>query len=213
MNNLDVILPILNFSDPEDKFYFIQIFKRRKDNPGMKKDMIVLKSFYIHTKEKLIEKFEEIKKICDDNNARAYIRLNRRSNKQIALQSMVRISTMISMNQYDIRNVYDAICGQFHAEEDKTWIIDIDFIDFKISKNYRESLLDELHESLIELQKEAGREPLMIGIPSKNGFHLITRPFNIKKMDTFRFETGFHFDYHKDNPTILYSYINKEENE
>jgi hypothetical protein len=39
INNFQAIRDLLTFGD-EDKFYFIQIYKRRKDNPDMKKDMV-----------------------------------------------------------------------------------------------------------------------------------------------------------------------------
>jgi hypothetical protein len=84
MNNLEIISPLLNFEDP-DKFYFIQIYKRRKDNPGMDKDMVVLENYSISTQVQLDRALPRIQKICDDNNARAYIRLNRRSHKKVAL--------------------------------------------------------------------------------------------------------------------------------
>ena len=35
INNFELIKKLLNFDD-SDKFYFIQIFKRRKDNPELK---------------------------------------------------------------------------------------------------------------------------------------------------------------------------------
>ena len=199
MNNLKAIQPLLNFEDSNDKFYFIQIYKRRKDNPGMERDMEVLNSFYIYNEEQLIKKFEIIKKICDDNNARAYIRLNRRSDRKIALQALARLATMIASDQYKIRNLYDSIAGEFHSEPDKNWLIDIDYKDFE--KN--PSILNEIYFRIEDLQRETGREPRMDIIPTKNGYHLITRPFNLKKLETYT-QGGYRMDIHKDNPTILY---------
>jgi hypothetical protein len=200
MNNLETILPLLNFSDSDDKFYFIQIYKRRKDNPGMERDMEVLNNFYIYTEDQLLRRFPTIKKICDDNNARAYIRLNRRSDRKIALQSLARLATMIASDQFKMRNLYDSIAGEFHSETDKTWIIDIDYKDFK----GRESTLEIIHRSIKKLQIDAKKEPLMFIIPTKNGYHLITRPFNLKLLEPLQLG-GTRFDIHKDNPTILYT--------
>jgi hypothetical protein len=199
MNNLEIIAPLLNFSDHEDKFYFIQIYKRRKDNPEMLRDMEVMGNFYIYTEEQLYTKFPQIKKICDDNNARAYIRLNRRSDRKIALQALSRLAAMIASDQYKMRNLYDSIAGEFHSEIDKTWIIDIDYKDFE----GRQSILDTIHNAAHKLQIDAKKEPLMHIIPTKNGYHLITRPFNLKMLEPIRLG-GTRFDIHKDNPTILY---------
>ena len=65
MNNLETILPLLDFSD-SDKFYFIQIFKRRKDNPGMDKDMCLLDNYAVYSQEKLMEYMPRIIKRCDE---------------------------------------------------------------------------------------------------------------------------------------------------
>ena len=41
IDNYKLIEPHLRWDNP-DMFYFIQIFKRRKDNHGMDKDMILI---------------------------------------------------------------------------------------------------------------------------------------------------------------------------
>lgn len=201
MNNFDIISPLLDFSDP-DKFYFIQIYKRRKDNPGMEKDMVVLENYSISTKEQLERTFPRIQKICDDNNARAYIRLNRRSHKKVALNMMVRLAKMIESEQYHVKNIYWSIAGEFPSEEDKTWLLDIDWIDYEGEKGKRN--LDALENRIRELQEEGGRTPMMTKIPSKNGYHIICRPFNIQKLKILINDLEARIDHHKDNPCILY---------
>ena len=83
MNNFDQIRNMLSFPD-ENAFYFLQILKRRKDNPGLEKDMIHLADYYIYS----LEQFDNIKQRiidqCDTENARAYFRLNRRDAKKVA---------------------------------------------------------------------------------------------------------------------------------
>lgn len=199
MDNTYIILPMLNFSDP-DKFYFIQIFKRRKDNPGMDKDMRVLENFNVHSVEDFEEKMIRIKEICDRENARAYIRLNRRSKRKVALQMLSKVATMIAAEQYDVKNAYWAAVGEHPAEEDKSWLFDFDWKDFE----GRKKLLGTLHFRIEELQIEAGRQPRMDIITTKNGYHLITRPFNIHKLMILLNELDIRVDHHKDNPTILY---------
>jgi len=53
---------------------------------------------------------------------------------------------------------------------------------------------------LIELQEEAKRKPMVKEIPTKNGLHFITRPFNLMKFKE-EFPT---IDVHKDNCLLLY---------
>lgn len=199
MNNLEIILPLLNFSDP-DKFYFIQIYKRRKDNPDMDKDMRLLDNYAIYSEEQLMKYMPIITERCDKDNARAYIRLNRRSEKKVALQLLARIATMIASEQYNVKNAYWSVTGEYHSETDKSWLIDIDWKDFE----ERKALLGVIHHRIKELQEETGREPRMDIIPSKNGYHIITRPFNVQKLTQFLADNKVKIDYHKDNPVLLY---------
>ena len=45
INNTAKIGTMLSFE--KDDFYFVQVLKRRKDNPEMEKDMVVIDNFYI----------------------------------------------------------------------------------------------------------------------------------------------------------------------
>lgn len=166
----------------------------------MKKDMSIIDSFYISSMEQYDEIEERIKKICIDNNARAYFRLNRRSFKQVALKTLSRIAKMIEDENYEhIKRAYLSCAGEFHKEEDKTWIIDLD----------RNGDGDEEYDAYVnsvifEAQKliqETGKDDSMSIIPTKNGIHLICRPFN-----TSKFKKSFpEIDIHRDNPTILFT--------
>jgi hypothetical protein len=109
---------------------------------------------------------------------------------------LARIASMIASEQYNIRNTYWSIAGEFHSEEDKTWIIDIDWKDFE----GKETEISYIEDCAKSLQSETGREPMLEHIPTKNGIHIITRPFNLQSIK--KEYPGL--DIHKDNPTILY---------
>ena len=193
MNNFTKIKEILKFEDP-DKFYFIQILKRRKDNPTMGKDMCNIDNFCVYSLDDFERYESRIKEICERNNARAYIRLNRRSDKKIALQMLARMAQMIASEQYNIRKLYYSIAGEYHSEQDKTWIIDIDmkpFDDF-----------DKIEKLINGLQPIGDK--LIATIPTVNGFHMITRPFNLAEFRKYMQLQGDTPDIHKDNPTLLY---------
>ena len=199
MNNFQIIRELLKFDDP-DKFYFIQIFKRRKDNPEMGKDMCNIDNFCVYSM-KDYERYEKrIIDVCERNNARAYIRLNRRSDKKIALQMLARMAQMIASEQYNIRKLYYSIAGEFHSEEDKTWIIDIDIKPFND--------FDKIEKLINGLQPTGDK---LIGIiPTVNGFHMVTRPFNLAEFRKYMQLQGGIPDIHKDNPTLLYYSETKE---
>ena len=190
VNNSAKIGTMISFE--KDDFYFLQILKRRKDNPEMEKDMVVIKNYYVESMDQYIKLIPRIILLCQYENARAYFRLNKRNYKKIGLQMIKRVADHISSgNNKAIKTAFDSICGEYHSDTDKKWIVDIDSIDNNIN--------DVLFE-LTNLQLQTEKEPMMEIIPTKNGVHVITRPFNLKK---FR-ETFSGIDVHKDNPTILY---------
>lgn len=198
-DNFYLVKGLMNFSDP-DKFYLVQIFKRRKDNPEMKKDMIILDNFFISTEDQFDNLKYTIEKICRDNNARAYLRLNRRSFKQIALKTLGRIAKMIEDENYEhVKRAYLSCAGEFHKEENKTWLVDIDRNG--LSDSDFDSYIQRIKGEVILLVKETERNPTVYEIPSKNGIHLVCPPFNSSK-----FKKGFpEVDLHRDNPIVLYS--------
>jgi hypothetical protein len=197
-DNFQAIRDLLNFSDT-DKFYLLQIFKRRKDNPEMKKDMTIIDSFFISSLIQYEEMEDRIKKICIDNNARAYFRLNRRSFKQVALKTLGRVAKMIEDENYEhVKRAYLSCAGEFHKEEDKTWIIDLD------QNGATDEDFDTYINSVIfetqNLIQETGKDDTIWTCPTKNGLHLICRPFNTSKFKKIFPEV----DLHKDNPVVLF---------
>lgn len=200
INNFDLIRPLLDFSD-SDTYYFLQILKRRKDNPGLAKDMVVIDDLFIYNLAHFDAIMDSIIQTCDTNNARAYFRINKRSAKKTAFQMLKRVTDIIMSEDYKaVRVAFSSVSGEFHGDDDKKWIVDIDWKDFE----GRKAFLGVMHQRIKDLQEETGREPMMEMIPTKNGYHLITRPFNIQRMTQFLADNKAKVDIHKDNPTILY---------
>lgn len=192
VNNIEKIKSLMSFVDKDD-FYFLQIFKRRKDNPNLGKDQIVIDSYYIDSFEDFDKKIPHIINACDVENARAYIRINKRNYKKLAPHLLKRVVDIVfTENCKSLRNTFDSIAGEFHSDLDKKWIVDLD--------DDKNILLDDLRPILIQLQLKAEREPLIIQIPTKNGQHIITRPFSLYEFK-LKFPT---IDVHRDNLTLLY---------
>jgi len=198
VNNTEQIRSMLRF-DSEDTFYFLQIFKRRKDNPDMDKDMIVLANYCVKSLAHFDKLVPDVIKQCQDNNARAYFRFNRRSYKKAALKAMRLTAEYIEAGQYrSVRKAFDSAAGMYHADPDKTWIIDIDYKDLE---GDRDQSINEIISAVQNLISETDRDDTVWTINSKNGIHLICRPFNLQK-----FKISYpKIDVHKDNPTILYA--------
>ena len=192
VNNAAQIRPMLSFDDKDD-FYFIQIFKRRKDNPDLGKDQVVLGNYYIDSFEDFDKKLPFIISACDSENARAYLRVNKRNYKKLAPHFLKRVVAItFTKNCRALRSTFDSISGEFHSDPDKKWIVDVD--------SDKDVAFGDLCATLTQLQRDAKRTPMMIHIPTKNGHHIITRPFNLEE-----FRKSFStIDVHKDNPTLLY---------
>src|SRR5688500_11418565 len=126
INNFKKIRELLKFPNPTS-FYFLEIIKRRKENPDMKNHASWVRDFYIYSFEEFDGLEGKIIDLCETNNARAYFRLNVRDSKKIALQFNKRLSELLITEDYTaIPKAYASVTGEFHADPDKTWVIDID---------------------------------------------------------------------------------------
>lgn len=196
MNNFIQIRRNLNFED--DKFYMIQILTRKKDNPYQNRHVKIIKDFYIDSIESYNLAKPKIIQLCEDNNARAYINLNRRSYNKVAFEMAKQLLDLIQTNQASVaKNLFTKVAGKFHGEsrETKSWVVDID--------TKQESVLNKIVVTIVELHKETKKDYSRIFdiIPTPNGYHIIASPFNVQEF------TKIHpkIDIHKDNPTILYT--------
>jgi hypothetical protein len=190
IDNLELIKGLLHF-ESEDDFYHLQIIKRKKDNPEIGSNSQIIKTYYVTSIEYLEEKFFEIRVLCDINNARACINLNKRSFEKIAFHLLKKISDQIMNKDFrSVRKAYESVCGEYSSEKNKKFIIDID------------GELDELESvtQFINFECKPEGNKIICVIPTKNGCHLITSPFDLKN---FKYQFPL-IDVHKNNPTILY---------
>lgn len=191
IDNIDFILPFLKF-DTVDDFYYLQILQRKKENPELGSNSRVIKNYYIRSKRDLLKKYDEIKGLCKQFNARASIRLNKRSFEKVAYKAMVNIANSCQNKEFEfIKSSYDRACGLGHNDKNKKWILDVDEI---MSEGY----FNLLHEK-INISSPEGEKVLEV-IPSKNGSHIITKPFDLRG---FR-EMFPDIEIHKDNPSNLF---------
>ena len=200
-NNLKLIKSLLEFQSTDD-YYFLQLLKRRKDNPEMAKDMEVIMNYYVVSAAHLDSIMPTVIQICDAVNCRAYFRINRRSFKKSALKTNRLLAGYLEDGAYSsARAAFNSVTGKHHADPDKKWIIDID--DCKLLTHPTQEESDRVAKIIdvsTELQSKAKRTPLNQLVPSKTGLHIITRPFNLAEFNKYIPDT----DVHRDNPLILY---------
>ena len=195
IDNFEIIKSLLKFESPDD-FYHLQIIKRKKENPELGSNSYVVKTYYIKSVEYLEKKRNEIINLCEFNNARACINLNRRSFERLAFHMLKKVTDQIMNKDFkSVRKAYESVCGAYSNEPNKKWIIDIDYKD--ISEEERGVIFNYIKL----LIKETGKDETITIIPTRNGEHWITSPFNL---GIFRENYGGTIDVHKDNPTILY---------
>ena len=197
INNIEIIKTLLEFNS-EDEFYHLQVLKRKKENPELGSNSYVVKTYYVGSIEYLESKMPEIINLCEFHNARAYINLNRRSYEQLGLQVMKKIIDQMSNQDFkSIKNAYDSVCGSFIKESNKKWIIDLDDVAPEEVSPLMLAHID-YHCEPIATSLDEGK--CLAIIPTKNGCHLITKPFNSK---TFADKYPV-IDIQKNNPTLLY---------
>ena len=197
VNNFDHIRNLLKFE--KDYFYFIQIIQRSKENPDLGSNNRIIRSYNISSLEKFDKNKDEIITLCETFNARAYIHLNRRKWSKIALECLRHNAELIANEQYDgIKSSFETIIGRNNGEprESKTWIIDIDMNDLEVVNK-----IGRLINNIKPIEDNKWIET----IPTKNGFHMITKPFDRAEFAKYMQLQGDTPDIHTDNPTILYS--------
>lgn len=192
INNIELIKPLLNFSEVGD-FYMLYIFKRKKDQSTDKanhQSVRTIKTYCIGGIEQLEERYDEIKQLCEMFKARAYIHIQKQNHKDVAMNMITEIVTRIQSGQINQKNVFDSVVGQIKTNE-KRWIVDIDSKDGT-------QLLSIM--TAISICRPEDSDKVEAIIPTKSGFHLIT-----KRFDVMEFKKQYpDIDIQKKNPTLLY---------
>jgi hypothetical protein len=192
IDNLNLIKPLLNFED-EDDFYMLYVFKRKKDQSTDKanhQSVRTIRSYCIKSVEQLDERYDEIKMLCEVFKARAYMHIQKQNHKDVSLDMMVTLAERIKCGQHKQQGLFDTVVGQMKTYE-KRWIVDIDTKD-----------ADELAGIMLYIDALCRPEGNKIEsfLPTKNGFHLITKRFDVQEFKKHYPDV----DIQKKNPTLLY---------
>lgn len=190
IDNFKQIKPLLEFPN-DDIYYHLQILRRGKDHPELPAANRVIKSYFICSLESLDYVEDEIKKLCEFFGARAYINLAPKSIKKTTMLQLKYIAQRAYEGDFKkIWKSWNTCAGEIKGEEPR-WIIDIDNMITEIGP-----ILDFINT----LEPIKSSTKFIDEIPTKNGYHLITTPFNLKNFK----EKYPDIDVHKNNPTLLY---------
>ena len=197
-NNFPQLESLLDFSEP-NTFYFIQILKRRKENPDMSTGQAVLDNFYVYGPNDLNLIKEKIIDRCNKHNARAYVNLNRLDLERIALYTQKHIIDLIIQKQFKaVKNAYSTACGNHTSESTKRWVVDIDEDELHLLPQIRE-IIQSLH-----LQIPKSNYKIVAEIPTRSGVHIISEPFNMMLFSKEMEKLSTKITIHKNSPTILF---------
>lgn len=101
INNIEKIIKLLKFKEGDkDIFYFLQVIKRKKDNPDLKGDIKICSKYIrsIDHFKAIIER--EIIPLCDLLHARCYISLIPRSIEKYGKLELQTIAEHVCTNNY-----------------------------------------------------------------------------------------------------------------
>lgn len=203
-DNFSQIAELLDFSET-NTFYFVQVLKRRKENPDMPTGVRVVSCYYLYSAADLEKLRPKIVEDCTKYNARAYINLNRLDLQKVAMHTLKQIVDYVIVGDFkSVKNAYATACGSHHSEKQKRWVIDIDE-DFLDRKDEIRLIVEKLHAEIGNSYK------ILAEIPTKSGVHLISNPFNMEKFKNIISERAtssedplLKIDVQKNSPTVLY---------
>lgn len=189
VDNFEQIKKLLEF-DGEDDFYFCQIIKRKKENKEIGSNSHVVKTYFLKSVEDLEKDKEEMIVLANFHNARVCLNLNKRSFEKTCFNTLKKITDQILNKDFkSVRKAYASVCGMYAGDDDRKWIVDID---------QKGRVANDILRTVDECQPQGNK--LIAIIETKNGVHLITKPFNIQE-----FKTKFpDIEIHKNNPTVMY---------
>ena len=182
INNIKLILPHFYFNEANNMFMHCQIVQRAKDYKGEKVRKGAIKTYFIRSREHLERIMPEIILLCEHYGARAYI---------------------------NPRKCLNSAAGELKSRMPK-WIVDIDDVPMKDSikeklfELYAEAWGRKGSDISVEALKEVEDSYIYAEVPTKQGIHLIVKPFNTKAFS----EAFPDVDVHKNSMGTLLYYPN-----
>ena len=196
IDNIKIIKGLLNFENGGD-FYMLYVFKRKKDQPEGERDnhqsVRLIKSYCVDSIEYLEKRYDEIKQLCEMFKARAYIHIQKQNHHDVSLDMIAALAERVKNGQHKQQHLFDSVVGKLKTYE-KRWIVDIDSKD-EIDMHRAVHIIDSV--------KPEGSKIESI-IPTKSGYHLITKRFDFMDFTKKIQEFGEVPDIQKKNPTLLY---------
>ncbi len=191
IDNIEKIKKLLVFKN-SDTFYHLQLIRRKKENPDMNVHQMNILETTITSLSEFDDKIEVYKRIANETNSRVYINLNAKSFERVAKMSRIKLNDLVADGSYrSVKDVFTSMSSKSSTAKSyqKYWVIDCD--DFNMLKCYE----------VVEHLNSFSDNTFVLLNETINGFHLITKPFNLSK---FNFDGLSIEDIKRNDLTLIY---------
>lgn len=217
IDNFDILMQHIDFVDPNDR-YIIHIMRRPKDCKelanalGANEAQRMIRTYFADSLEYIKAKIPAIKELCKSCNARAYLIVSPKDNFDCLMNLAQKTLETIRNKNYSVKPEHllrQAYCEN-HKSRNKQWILDLDndemteyFVDKNGHPNGSKVWTKEEVMKIVQDELEAcGKDPaLAYTVPTRNGVHIITPPFNLKSANK---KCGMMFEGCKKVPVELH---------
>lgn len=195
MDNFDKILPILNSVWNyrfEPVSFHVTILQRRKDGIEIANNAAqrTVAEWFVYSEDRLRHLKPAIESLCQIYQARCYITVNGKTDESVLWKLVDDSLERIKNNQKKSNRIFSHSHDTAPLSGKAYWIIDIDNPDVD---------LIDMCASINRCKSGFYPETVVAVIPTKNGHHIITRPFD---------HTALIFppnvEIKKNNATLLY---------
>ena len=201
IDNFEQLSNLIQFNDKEKDIVLVWVVKRNKDGnteaKGNNKNRTI-KSYHLQSLDQLNSKREEIIKLCQKFNCRAYICVNPKpiTNVLFNLQSIVMENLRNQINHGTcmlLKGMLDSAVMKAGTRGDKLWVVDIDYND----PEYVKAVIN-----IVNAARSGFDNNVITTVPTAHGCHLITHPFDMRELE------GIDAEVKKEGLTLLYAYLN-----
>ena len=164
-----------------DAYYVIELVRRGKDCPDLPAANYHFKNYYIDTLAKYDKVQDEIRLLCRTLRLRAYASVCRKSFRRVTMNTLAEMARRAALGDFNRPDkIFGSCSGEYVDKDNRHWVVDVD--DF-VGYNTQEHC-ETIRYFINDCQPFEDRNKIELILPTKNGMHLITRPFDVKTFNS-----------------------------
>lgn len=182
IDNFGPIGSMIDFGKDGGLFLHLQILRRGKDHPDLPAANKLMKSWLVRSREHLDMLREEVVFMCEHYQARAYISCVPKIMKKLNMLVLRKLAeNQYTGNVINPWSVINSACGELPGVE-RRWVVDVDCKDVRFEASVKceiDRLWVNVHPE--DWGKKRNDSWLIAQLPTLNGTHLLSRPFNLQE--------------------------------